>query len=170
MSSRSSKSSTKSSTKSNPESMKMSSNPNDKSIMLSSVIAILYNLLVLSYIMQLEDKKCGCIKDWRHDFIKYYSIALIIWGIITILLDLSTSKSQFVSLLKNMLMIAALINIWCLYTYVGDLDKTNCMCATEKQRKMHYFLYVWRYILVGVLILSLLGVIFATFGYIPRAM
>lgn len=155
--------------KSNSGSVKLSSDAKDNSVMLSSVITILYNLLVLSYIMQLEDKKCGCIKDWRHDFIKFYSIALIIWGIITIGFDMGTSKNQFVSLLKNILMFAALINIWCLYTYVGDLDKTNCMCATDKQKNMHYFLYIWRYILVGVLILALLGVIFATIGYTPKA-
>jgi len=157
------------SSKSNSGSVKLSSDAKDNSVMLSSVITILYNLLVLSYIMQLEDKKCGCIKDWRHDFIKFYSIALIIWGIITIGFDMGTSKNQFVSLLKNILMFAALINIWCLYTYVGDLDKTNCMCATDKQKNMHYFLYIWRYILVGVLILALLGVIFATIGYTPKA-
>ena len=39
-----------------------------------AVIAVLYNILVVSYIVSLEDKKCGCITDWRHDFIKYYSI------------------------------------------------------------------------------------------------
>ena len=124
-----------------------------------AVITVLYNILVLSYIVSLEDKKCGCISDWRHDFIKYYSIALIIWGFITIAFGLLASKSKFVMLLKNILMVAALINIWCLYTYIGDLDKTKCMCAIDKQKNMHYFLYLWRYVLVGALILALLGVI-----------
>ena len=125
-----------------------------------TVIAILYNVLVLAYIVSLEDKKCGCISDWRHDFIKYYSVALIIWGFITILFNLVASKSDFVMLLKNILMIAALINIWCLYTYVGDLDKTKCNCAIEKQKNMHYFLYLWRYVLVGALIMALVGIIY----------
>jgi len=125
-----------------------------------TVIAILYNVLVLAYIVSLEDKKCGCISDWRHDFIKYYSVALIIWGFITILFNLVASKSNFVMLLKNILMVAALINIWCLYTYVGDLDKTKCNCAIEKQKNMHYFLYLWRYVLVGALIMALVSVIY----------
>ena len=125
-----------------------------------TVIAILYNILVLSYIVSLEDKKCGCISDWRHDFIKYYSIALIIWGFVTIVLNIVASKSNVVMLLKNILMVAALINIWCLYTYVGDLDKTKCNCAVEKQKNMHYFLYLWRYVLVGSLIMALVGVIY----------
>jgi hypothetical protein len=124
-----------------------------------TVIAILYNILVLIYVVSLEDKMCRCITDWRHDFIKYYSIALILWGFITIAFNLIANRSKFVMILKNILMVAALINVWCLYTYVGDLDKTNCSCAIDKQKNMHYFLYLWRYVLVGALILALVGVI-----------
>jgi len=124
-----------------------------------TVIAVLYQILVLGYILSLENKKCMCIFDWRHDFIKYYSMVLIVWGILTIGFNLVNTKSNVIMLLRNMIMFAALINIWCLYTYVGDLDKTNCSCAIDKQKNMHYFLYLWRYVLVGALILGLVGVI-----------
>jgi hypothetical protein len=127
-----------------------------------SFIIILYNLLIISYIVQLEDKKCGCITDWRHDFIKYFSISIVVWGAITIVFELGTSKNSFVKLIKNILNCAALINIWCLYTYVGDLDKSNCMCAISDQKNMHYFLYIWRYVLVGSLMLALLSIITLT--------
>ena len=163
MSSKSSKNSKKASVSESP-STKMSSGSKKTSAISHGVIIIIYNLLVLGYIMGLEDKKCGCISDWRHDFIKYYSIGLIIWGLLTIAFDLTTSKNEFVKLLKNILMFAALFNIWCLYTYVGDLDKTNCRCAIDKQKNMHYFLYLWRYVLVGALILSLLAIIMTTYA------
>jgi hypothetical protein len=42
---------------------------------------------------------------------------------LTIAFNLVASKSKFVMLLKNILMVAALLNVWCLYTYIGDLDK-----------------------------------------------
>ena len=151
MSSRSSKS-----FKNSP--IKMSNNGHDIS---GTVIAVLYNLLVLSYMMQLENKKCGCIKDWRHDFIKNFSVVLIIWGIITIVFNL-TNNNNFVMFIKNILMIGSLVNIWCLYTYIGDLDKTKCVCAIDKQKNMHYFLYLWRYVLVGALLLSLFAIISLT--------
>lgn len=92
-----------------------------KSSMGMTAIKVLYNILILIYILSLEDKKCGCITDWRHDFIKYFSIALIIWGILTHAFAFGTNKNSLVSLLNNILMFGALINIWCLYTYVGDL-------------------------------------------------
>lgn len=133
-------------------------------VMSSAMIALLYNVLVLIYIIKLEDKKCGCITDWRHDFIKYYSIAIIIWSFLTFVFSLHSSKNSFVSLLHNILMFAALINLWCLYTYVGDLDTTKCGCAINDQKNMHYFLYFWRYVLVGTLILSLVGIILLTMG------
>ena len=63
-----------------------------------------------------------------------------------------------------MFMFAALINIWCLYTYVGDLDKTRCSCAIDKQKNMHYFLYIWRYVLVGMIILGLIMIILGALG------
>ena len=128
----------------------------------AAVITVIYNLLILGYILSLEDKKCGCISDWRHDFIKYYSIALIIWGLLTIGFGFGTSKNEFVVLLKNILMFAALYNLWCLYTYIGDLDKTKCSCAIDKQKNMHYFLYLWRYVLVGALLMALVSIIFVT--------
>jgi len=161
MSSRLSKSSKKTSTSS---SLKMSSSSNKYSATSHGTVIIIYNLLILGYIMSLENKKCGCISDWRHNFIKYYSIGLIIWGLLIIAFDLSTSKNEFVKLLKNILMFAALFNIWCLYTYVGDLDKTKCNCAIDKQKNMHYFLYLWRYVLVGALVLSLLAIIISTYA------
>ena len=158
----SSRKSTASSTKQTASSMKLMVNGKNNSTTSTAVITILYNILVLGYIMSLEDKKCGCIIDWRHDFIKYYSIALIIWGILTIGFDLGTSKNEFVTLLKNILMFASLYNIWCLYTYVGDLDKTKCICAIDTQKDMHYFLYLWRYVLVGTLLLALVSIIMLT--------
>lgn len=140
-------------------------NLNTTQLMINTVIAVIYNLLVLGYIISLENTKCNCIIDWRHEFIKYYSITLIIWGILTFAFNLNTNKNRFISMLHNILILASLVNIWCVYTYIGDLDKTNCMCAIDKQKNMHYFLYIWRYVLVGSLLLSLIGVIFVTLGY-----
>lgn len=136
--------------------------PSKKLIVLVSLIVVIYNVLIFNYIVQLENKKCGCITDWRHDFIKYFSSAIVIWGMISILFELMTSKNEFVKFIKTILNCASLINIWCLYTYVGDLDKTKCMCAIDSQKDMHYFLYIWRYVLVGSLIFGLLSIISVT--------
>jgi hypothetical protein len=130
------------------------------SAILTSVIVIIYNLLILGYLITLEGQRCNCIRDWRHDFLKYYSGMMIIYSIILILLSgTKFQNSIVVKGMQHILMLASFVNIWCLYTYVGDLDKTYCTCAIEKQKNMHYFLYIWRYILVGMIILGLILII-----------
>lgn len=126
---------------------------------ITALILICYNLLIIGYIITLEGTQCDCIRDWRHDFIKYYSIFMICYSLIISLLS-NVHNKVFEMILHITLYIAALVNVWCLYTYIGDLDKTYCTCAVEKQKKMHYFLYNWRYILVGIAILSIFSIIF----------
>jgi len=131
------------------------------SIIISTLFVILYNLLVLGYIITLEGKQCNCIKDWRHDFIKYYAASMIFYGLIIIVLTGTSYRNHMlVMILQNILMLLSIINILCLYTYIGDLDKTFCKCAIEKQKNMHFFLYIWRYILVGSLVFGLIMIIF----------
>ena len=137
--------------------------PSMTSIIITTLFIILYHLLVLGYIITLEGQQCNCIRDWRHDFIKYYSASMIAYGLIIILLTGTSYRNHMiVMILQSVLMLLSAINILCLYTYVGDLDKTFCKCAIEKQRKMHYFLYIWRYILVGALVFSLVMMIVGT--------
>jgi len=130
------------------------------SAIMTSVIVIIYNLLILGYLITLEGQQCKCIRDWRHEFLKYYSGMMIIYSIILIILTGTQYRNSiFVMAMQNILMLLSFVNIWCLYTYIGDLDSTNCICAINDQRNMHYFLYIWRYVLVGMLILGLIMII-----------
>ncbi len=123
----------------------------------SGMITIIFNLLVLMYVIKLENKLCGCIRDWRHDFIKYYSVVVI--GMATIMFFVSDkyNNNMLLRLFKVFLMVASLINFWCLYTYVGDLDSTKCVCAVENQKGMHYFLYIFRYVMLISLVLAIIN-------------
>jgi len=130
----------------------------------TTIVLVLYHLLVLGYIVTLEGHKCNCIHDWRHDFIKYYSTSMILYGLLILLLTgTSYRNSLLVMVLQNGLLVLSFVNIWCLYTYIGDLDLTYCKCAIEKQKTVHYFLYIWRYILVTAVIISLLMIIIGAF-------
>jgi len=122
------------------------------------IIGIIYNIIILYYVFNLENEDCNCIRDWRHDFIKYYTIAMLIWITIGIIFQIN-KKSELAMVILNTSMFLGLINIYCLYTYVGDLEKTRCACAIVKTKNSHYFLYVWRYVLVLIIVLALVGVI-----------
>ena len=136
-----------------------------------SIVIICYHLMVLGYLITLEDNNCHCLRDWRHDFLKYYSIAMIFITLIMLVLTGNiknknlSGKLNWLGLLQITIMVAFLINVWCLYTYIGDLDATNCQCAIQQQKDIHYFLYIWRYILVASIVISLLLILMsAVFG------
>jgi hypothetical protein len=135
-------------------------------LVIITIVAVLYQGVILNYVMNLEDKLCSCIRDWRHDFIKYFSAAMIGWSFIILLLALTEFKNEILKKILKALSIALslcnLINIWCLYTYVGDLNSTNCSCAIDKQKIANDFLYIWRYVLVAGVILGLVGVILSS--------
>ena len=161
-----SKSSRKSSIYDNKSMSSMTSmSPGDKQKFSDNIItntffiSIIYNLCVLGYILNIESKDCNCFRDWRHNFMKYYSILLIIWSILNITFKLYNSKNELVKVINTISMFAYLINIWCVYSYVGILDYTKCECAITKSKHMHYFLYLFRYVLVGLIILSLFSII-----------
>ena len=61
------------------------------------IISIIYNIFVLSYILNLEKQDCHCFRDWRHNFMKYYSILLIIWSILNITFNLYNNKNELVN-------------------------------------------------------------------------
>uniref|UniRef100_A0A6C0HL44 Uncharacterized protein n=1 Tax=viral metagenome TaxID=1070528 RepID=A0A6C0HL44_9ZZZZ len=123
------------------------------------LVGILYNLLIILYLINLENEACNCVMDWRHNYLKYFSCALVILGIIGLFTDINKSAIAF--LIKLLLCVGSIVNIYCLFTYIGDLDVTNCSCARDKQRTMHYFLYIWRWVLVISLVV---GVICAVVG------
>ena len=126
---------------------------------LTITISIIYNVCVLMYILNLEKEECKCFRDWRHEFMKYYSFALIIWGMLSFAFNLYESKNEIINSVRKLSMIAYLINIWCVYSYVGILDYTQCKCAIVETKKTHYFLYIFRYILVALIFITLFGII-----------
>jgi hypothetical protein len=128
-----------------------------------AIVSILYNTMILVYLIKLEDKMCNCIRDWRHDFMKYFSLALIVLTVIFAMLGNGVNK-EIVQAIKAILMAGSLINFYALYTYVGDLDRTNCQCAVSKQQNIHYFLYIWRYVMLIGLILGIVGIVIMSAG------
>jgi len=131
----------------------------DTSITFLFMSSIIYNIVVLIYILNLENEDCNCFQDWRHNFMKYYCFGLIIWGMFSLSSNFNKSKNEINTVIKNISMVAYLINIWCLYSYVGILDYTKCKCALQNTKKTHYFLYLFRYLMVGFIFLALFGFI-----------
>ena len=136
---------------------KLSSNDIKNTMTTTIMISIIYNICVLIYVLNLENEECKCFRDWRHEFIKYYSFGLIVWGMFSLAFNLYESKNEVINIAKKLAMVAYFINVWSVYSYIGILDYTQCKCAIQQTKKTHYFLYLFRYILVAFVFLGLIG-------------
>jgi len=111
----------------------------------------------LYYIYYLEREHCKCVRDWRHDFIKYYTWGVILLPIIMalvamVLLGLHGAGfvvKYLIPVIISGLIILGFVNIYALYTYIGDLNNTGCACAITDLKYINTFLYYWRYVMVA---------------------
>lgn len=114
---------------------------------------IILDVLILYYLHNLEDDDCVCAinwkTDWRHNYIKYFTITLICANILKLL---SGFRNNIVS---GILFILSLVNIYAFFTYVNDINTNKCVCATEKQKTLNWFMYLYAYLRVIFIILGI---------------
>lgn len=99
--------------------------------------------VTLYYLYKLEDANCNCVMDWRHNFVKYFTIATLL----LVLVVFVTQKVYVYNLLKFMYVLS-LVSLYAFYTYVDNLEKTQCSCAVKGMYWTHKYLYYWRYLLI----------------------
>jgi vacuolar-type H+-ATPase subunit I/STV1 len=106
------------------------------------VISLIVQGSVLYYLYNLEDVDCNCIRDWRHNFCKGFALLVLAVGIIVIGFQ-HLNKALMIGYL-----ILGLINAYAFFTYIGDLNATKCLCATNKQPNLNVAMRVYRWILL----------------------
>ena len=124
----------------------------------SFIFTIIINSIIIYYLINLEDVNCNCIYDWRHNYIKYFSICMLILNTliyfsIHIPGVLNSILSKFIA---SGFLILSLLNMYALYTYIGDLNDTKCECAVDKQKDINTFLYYYRYLFIIMPILFII--------------
>ena len=123
----------------------------NKMIFETRIIVSFANLYILYYIYMLERNNCDCSDDWKRDFIFYYSLFFIFTVISFLILpEIFYRNIKLAILLKIILGILLLVNIYCLYTYANKLDDSDCHCAEEYGRE---FMKIFSYFYVVVMVL-----------------
>lgn len=126
------------------------------------ITSSIFSITILYYIYYLEKSNCNCIRSWYHNFIKYYSIYVILRNIITfIAVDATTSIEKDISN-RNMYIfdILLVIYLYSIYMYVGELEKTKCECAIINMKYIHNLLYYIRYILMTGVFLKTISIMY----------
>jgi hypothetical protein len=113
---------------------------------------------ILYYLYNLEDVDCNCIRDWRHDFVKGMSLLIIFISFIGLIgFDLKNTAFKWLALIQFILFG---IDVYAFFTYIGDLNNTQCICAITKQPNLNSIMNLIRWIFAIVIILSVV-VVFA---------
>jgi hypothetical protein len=104
------------------------------------IASIALNVSILIYIANIEGAKCKCIADWRQNFIKYTAL-LTIGSLFFARIRLTLPPVALI-----VLFVMQIVNVFALFSYVGDISKKPCSCAIENQKELHSFLKTWRYV------------------------
>ena len=124
------------------------------------LFSLIFNTIILYYLYNLEDVSCQCIRDWRHNFIKIMcSISIII----SILPFLGLDMIKMFPKLIGVIALLGFVEIYAIYTYVGDLNTTKCSCAVEKQPTINWIMEAYRYYIVGIIFFLLFLIIVVPF-------
>lgn len=119
---------------------------------------------ILYYLYNLEDADCNCIRDWRHNFIKAMCLVIIFLTFIS-LFEFNISY-KFLLLIIIIYLVLLIITIYAFFTYIGDLNDTQCACAVKKQPNLNSIMNFmrWLYVIIVGLLLVLI-VILGFLGY-----
>ena len=117
---------------------------------MACLTVIAFNAVLLYYVLRHESPECNCPKDWRRDYIKYFTSIMIVYGIVMLFLGYdSLHPAIFVPIY-----LASILNVYLLYIYVRDVAE-HCPC--NKYDYVHEFVKL--YSLVAIVVVLIMGLI-----------
>ena len=129
-----------------------------------ALLPLATTVVLFYYVMQLEKDTCDCIKDWRHRFLKYMLFGnMVLTTMNMLLLNFNMIGTEVQKTLYVMTILIAVVNTYCYFTYVTDLNNTKCNCLKDMP-KINQFLSVMKWVFIGLTSISVVAVPF----YISR--
>lgn len=130
----------------------------------SFIFALALHGAILYYLYNLEDADCNCIRDWRHNFIKAMCLVIIFLSFVGLFgFDLKSTSFKWLATIYIVLFI---VDVYAFFTYIRDLNITECICAVKKQPNLNSIMNIIRWIFPIIIVLILLLLIaFIILGY-----
>jgi hypothetical protein len=125
----------------------------------SNMIVILQSFVLL-YILILEPDSCQCYRDWKHNYIKIFSLFIIIYHIfrISVVFEFKPYYIKHFMVIYIGITLLYIINAYAVYNYVNVLNEKECKCIKqhhELNQFMIYFKYILIFIAIGTFIISI---------------
>ena len=122
---------------------------------------VIANILILYYLCTLESKDCDCKTDWhtdwRHNFIKGYTIFAISLTVLMMILSASVESYKYLTIICQILFFIAL---YALITYIFKLNENKCDCANEKHPYLNKFIKIMIICTVILLLIAVMNSVF----------
>ena len=126
------------------------------------ILGLVFIIIILIYILELEKKNCDCSKHWMRDFIKYVSIIMLV--LTTIMLFIPNGRE----LCKNnvicrvflglygLLGFAYVIIVLVYYFHIKKKIKADCECALDWKRYALLYPFIAIFIVILILIIAMI--------------
>jgi len=126
------------------------------------ILGLVFIIIILIYILELEKKKCYCSKHWMRDFIKYVSIIMLV--LTTIMLFIPNGKElcknneicRVYLELYGLLVFAYIIIILVYFFHITKKIKSDCECALDWKRYALLYPFIAIFIVLFILIIVLI--------------
>jgi len=124
-----------------------------------NIIQLVSLIIFTNYIYRLEETECKCSDDWKRDFIKYYSIIMIVLSIFSSMNINFNKKNPIIIGLMSLLCFSNIFFIYVLWKYNKFLCKRECECSSgwEKDFMKFYTFTVILMITINI-VFSLLSI------------
>jgi hypothetical protein len=142
---------------------------------IGALMTIIINTALLIWVVRLSAKHCGCVGGWRQEFTKYFAALTILIGVLRLANSrrdfggISHNLPQFVIMVLGLLgmayLIAVIINMYAVITYVDDINETKCECALKGMSGLNKSMIVLRWVYIAMLCLFGAMLLFGLFTY-----
>ena len=104
-------------------------------VLITGIVSLVISVVILLYVLELEREKCDCSQHWMRDMIKYWTIVVIVVGVLNLVapkvLDACVSN-PVCSVVHGLYGLVGLVYIIILIVYYVHLEKQeNCPCASD---------------------------------------
>ena len=103
--------------------------------MLSSIGGLIVNAILLTFILKLEKEKCECSKDSKRDYIKWFSVTMLVLALLSMITSMMKVKlpAKLMMVLMLVLFGATIYQAYALFTYSHELKGLG----KEKNANVH---------------------------------
>jgi len=120
------------------------------------IISIIIYGTIFYFVLNMEKKKCKCTEDTRRDIIKWYSLGLIVFTVLSPLIPI-----KYEMVITTIIGFCSLAYFVVLFTYTHSLKhKKNCECSNTWRRTFTFI-----YSIIALVIMPTLFIFIAYLYY-----